>query len=54
MTEQEKLRCPNERPLYLYIQGHTRHNVDCMYCVYNSFSLNLLKIEIYHYIKYFI
>ncbi|XP_029659061.1 extensin-like isoform X2 [Formica exsecta] len=28
MTEQEKLRCPNERPLYLYIQGHTRHNVD--------------------------
>ncbi|EFN86500.1 extensin isoform X2 [Harpegnathos saltator] len=28
MTEQEKLRCPNERPLYLYIQGHTKHNVD--------------------------
>lgn len=33
MTEQEKLRCPNERPLYLYIQGHTRHNVDCMYYI---------------------
>lgn len=31
MTEQEKLRCPNERPLYLYIQGHTKHNVDCTY-----------------------
>lgn len=30
MTEQEKLRCPNERPLYLYIQGHAKHNVDCM------------------------
>lgn len=29
MTEQEKIRCPNERPLYLYIQGHTKHNVDC-------------------------
>lgn len=28
MTEQEKLRCPNERPLYLYIQGHAKHNVD--------------------------
>ncbi|XP_076288665.1 uncharacterized protein LOC143213060 isoform X2 [Lasioglossum baleicum] len=28
MTEQEKIRCPNERPLYLYIQGHTKHNVD--------------------------
>jgi len=33
MTEQEKLRCPNERPLYLYIQGHTKHNVDCMYSI---------------------
>lgn len=30
MTEQEKLRCPNERPLYLYIQGHSKHNVDRM------------------------
>ncbi|XP_015590574.1 extensin isoform X2 [Cephus cinctus] len=28
MTEQEKLRCPNEHPLYLYIQGHTKHNID--------------------------
>ncbi|KAK0181236.1 hypothetical protein PV327_003537 [Microctonus hyperodae] len=28
MTEQEKGRCPNERPLYLYIQGHTKHNID--------------------------
>ncbi|XP_012282033.1 extensin-2 isoform X2 [Orussus abietinus] len=28
MTEQEKLRCPNERPLYLYVQGHTKHNID--------------------------
>ncbi|XP_057341321.1 uncharacterized protein LOC130678236 [Microplitis mediator] len=28
MTEQEKARCPNERPLYLYIQGHTKHNID--------------------------
>ncbi|XP_035726475.1 extensin-like isoform X1 [Vespa mandarinia] len=27
MTEQEKLHCPNERPLYLYIQGHSKHNV---------------------------
>ncbi|XP_031780890.1 extensin isoform X3 [Nasonia vitripennis] len=28
MTEQEKARCPHERPLYLYIQGHTKHNID--------------------------
>ncbi|XP_066590962.1 uncharacterized protein [Prorops nasuta] len=28
MTKQEKQRCPNERPLYLYIQGHSKHNVD--------------------------
>lgn len=39
MTEQEKLRCPNERPLYLYIQGHTKHNVDCMYCMLAHFLL---------------
>lgn len=29
MTEQEKARCPHERPLYLYIQGHSKHNIDC-------------------------
>ncbi|KAF7997795.1 hypothetical protein HCN44_009193 [Aphidius gifuensis] len=28
MTEQEKSRCPNERSLYLYIQGHEKINVD--------------------------
>ncbi|KAJ8669128.1 hypothetical protein QAD02_000387 [Eretmocerus hayati] len=28
MTEPEKARCPHERPLYLYIQGHSKHNVD--------------------------
>ncbi|CAG5100365.1 Similar to khdc4: KH homology domain-containing protein 4 (Xenopus laevis) [Cotesia congregata] len=28
MTEQEKTRCPNERPLYLYIQGHSKNNID--------------------------
>ncbi|XP_058801691.1 uncharacterized protein LOC131670256 isoform X2 [Phymastichus coffea] len=28
MTEQEKARCPHERPLYLYIQGHSKHNID--------------------------
>lgn len=49
MTEQEKLRCPNERPLYLYIQGHAKHNVDCMlfffflYC----FFVNIVSIEEY-------
>lgn len=31
MTEQEKARCPHERPLYLYIQGHSKHNIDCAY-----------------------
>ena len=30
MTEQEKQRCPNERPLYLFIQGHSKLNIDCM------------------------
>lgn len=29
MTEHEKARCPHERPLYLYIQGHSKHNIDC-------------------------
>ena len=29
MTEQEKARCPHERPLYLYIQGHIKQNIDC-------------------------
>ncbi|XP_023317783.1 trithorax group protein osa-like isoform X2 [Trichogramma pretiosum] len=28
MTEQEKIRCPHERPLYLFIQGHSKQNVD--------------------------
>ncbi|XP_043465876.1 KH homology domain-containing protein 4-like isoform X2 [Leptopilina heterotoma] len=28
MTESEKQRCTNERPLYLYIQGHTKRNID--------------------------
>jgi hypothetical protein len=28
MTEQEKVRCPHERPLYLYIHGHSKHNID--------------------------
>ncbi|XP_012259020.2 altered inheritance of mitochondria protein 3-like isoform X2 [Athalia rosae] len=28
MTEQEKARCSNERSLYLYIQGHNKHNID--------------------------
>ncbi|XP_053977956.1 uncharacterized protein LOC128875925 isoform X4 [Hylaeus volcanicus] len=28
MTDQEKLQYPNERSLYLYIQGHSKHNID--------------------------
>ncbi|XP_033214055.1 extensin-like [Belonocnema kinseyi] len=28
MTEPEKQRCTNERPLYLYIQGHTKRSID--------------------------
>ncbi|XP_034940566.1 extensin-like isoform X2 [Chelonus insularis] len=41
MTEQEKLRCPNERPLYLYIQGHTKHNIDLAIQKIN----NIIKTE---------
>lgn len=42
MTEQEKGRCPNERPLYLYIQGHTKHNINCMY---SYFLLQLTQFK---------
>ncbi|XP_015120922.1 extensin isoform X2 [Diachasma alloeum] len=28
MTEADKSRSPAERPLYLYIQGHSKHNID--------------------------
>lgn len=45
MTEQEKLRCPNERPLYLYIQGHTKHNVDCMYYINFLFCNLIVKMH---------
>lgn len=51
MTEQEKLRCPNERPLYLYIQGHTKHSVDCTYCL-PFFNILILSIWILN--RYFI
>lgn len=44
MTEQEKLRCPNERPLYLYIQGHAKHNVDCMLLYFCLFLFRKLLI----------
>lgn len=43
MTEQEKIRCPNERPLYLYIQGHTKHNVDCMLFFFNILFTKVRK-----------
>lgn len=45
MTEQEKARCPHERPLYLYIQGHSKHNIDCKILKINFIHKTRQEIE---------
>lgn len=54
MTEQEKSRFPNERPLYLYIQGHSQQNIDCECSLFIRVRMSWFKINLKKFVTFIV